>query len=250
MGETVSTSVTFAGCGDAFASGGRFNTCFFVETPQTCFTIDFGASSLVALRKLGIDTNRIDAVVLTHFHGDHCGGVPFLLLDAMLGARRTTPLAIIGPSDTERRIRVLTDALFPGMSAMKPRFELRYLDSGFESALHYQQLAVRSYPAHHTEATAPSSVRVEVGGKVIAYTGDSGWTPHMPAVARDADLFVCESYFFDKPVPFHMNHRDIVEHRAELTPKRMVLTHFSPQMLAHRQEACAECAYDGLRIEL
>ena len=78
----MAVKVTFVGAGDAFGSGGQFQTCILVDSPGFRFAIDFGASSLVALNKLGIDHNTIDAIVLTHIHGDHCGGIPFLLLDA------------------------------------------------------------------------------------------------------------------------------------------------------------------------
>jgi ribonuclease BN (tRNA processing enzyme) len=246
----MTSTVTFAGCGDAFGSGGRFNTCFLVDTPGMRVAIDFGASSLVALRQLGIDPNTIDAIVLTHFHGDHCGGVPFLLLDAALGARRRTPLAIIGPRDTQMRIMALGEALLPGMHIRRPQFALAYLDGGFDQPLVHGPLTVTRYPAAHTEATVPSSVRIEVDGKIVAYTGDSAWTDHMPALAKDADLFICESYFYDTPIRFHMNHVDIVEHRHELSPKRMILTHFSPEMLAHIDDASAQCAHDGLTIAI
>ncbi len=246
----MTTKVTFVGCGDAFGSGGRFNTCFLVETPGLRFTIDFGASSLVALRRLGIDPNTIDAVILTHFHGDHCGGVPFLLLDAALGARRRSPLAIIGPKDTRARLMAMGEALLPGMHKRAPQFALTYLDSGFHRPFRYGDLTVTSFPAAHTDATNPASVRVEVNGKVVAYTGDSAWTDDMPALAKDADLFICESYFYDTPVRFHLNHVDILQHREELAPKRMVLTHFSPEMLARVDQASEECAYDGLTIAL
>jgi len=187
-------------------------------------------------------------VVLTHFHGDHCGGVPFLLLDAALGARRRTPLAIIGPKDTQLRISAVGEALLPGMHRRPPPFELTYHDHGFHRPFEHRGLTVTSYPARHTDATNPSSVRVEAAGKVVAYTGDSAWTDDMPALARDADLFICESYFFEKPIAFHLNHADIVEHRAKLSPRRMVLTHFSPEMLEHLDQASEPCAYDGLSI--
>jgi len=89
--------VNFVGSGDAFGSGGRFQTCILVDGENTRFAIDFGASSLPALNAQGISHNTIDAILLTHIHGDHAGGIPFLLLDAMLGAKRDRPLTIAGP---------------------------------------------------------------------------------------------------------------------------------------------------------
>src|SRR2546426_2884324 len=77
----------FVGSGDSFGSGGRFQACILVDGPGTRFAIDFGCSSLIAPAQQGIHHNSIDAVLLTHLHGDHCGGVPFLLMDAMLAAK-------------------------------------------------------------------------------------------------------------------------------------------------------------------
>ena len=74
--------LTIVGSGDAYGSGGRFNTCFLVESTKATLLIDCGASSLVALKARGIDPTRIDGVILSHLHGDHFGGLPFLLLDA------------------------------------------------------------------------------------------------------------------------------------------------------------------------
>jgi ribonuclease BN (tRNA processing enzyme) len=96
--------LTIVGSGDAFGSGGRFNTCFMLEAQGRVVLMDFGASSLVALRAQGHDPNRIDAIVLSHLHGDHFGGVPFLLLDAQFLSRRTHPLVIAGPPGTRERI--------------------------------------------------------------------------------------------------------------------------------------------------
>src|ERR1700724_3672604 len=86
--------IQFLGSGDAFGSGGRFNTCFLVENKAGAFLIDCGASSLIAMRKYGIDPNCIDTVFISHLHGDHFGGLPFLILDAQFYSRRTTPLTV------------------------------------------------------------------------------------------------------------------------------------------------------------
>ncbi len=246
----MSVTVTFVGSGDAFGAGGRFQTCIMVDAPGLRFVIDFGASSLIALNQMGVEHNSIDMIVLTHLHGDHCGAIPFMLTDAMLGAKRRTPLTIAGPRETEARLGTVCEALMPGMHVMKPKFPLDYVEIDVMKPTRVGDLTITTFPAAHTGETNPTSVRIEVAGKVIAYTGDSAWTKHMPALAADADLFVCECYFYEKPIRFHMNYPDIKEHADELTAKRTVLTHFSREMMAHKDDVPEECAYDGLVIEL
>src|SRR5260370_34989735 len=96
--------LTILGSGDAFGSGGRFNTCFFLETAKGVLLVDFGSSSLIALKARDIDPNRIDGILLSHLHGDHFGGLPFLLLDAQFLALRERPLLITGPPGTGSRL--------------------------------------------------------------------------------------------------------------------------------------------------
>jgi ribonuclease BN (tRNA processing enzyme) len=246
----MSVTVTFVGSGDSFGSGGRFNTCFLVDTPGYRFCIDFGATSLVALNRLDIAHNSIDAILLTHLHGDHCGGVPFLLMDAMLGAKRQRPLLIAGPKETTERMSDVAAALMPGMHVMSPKFAVTYADMDCFVEHRFGPLKVTTYPAIHTKETNPTSLRVEVAGKIIAYTGDSEWTEHMPSLAQGADLMIAECYFFAKPVRFHLNYPDILAHREEIGARRLVLTHLGREMLLHKDELPEECAYDGLRIEL
>ena len=246
----MSVSVTFVGSGDSFGSGGRFNTCILVEAPGIRFCIDFGASSLIALERLGIPHNTIDAILLTHLHGDHCGGIPFLLVDAMLAAKRDRPLTIAGPRDTTERLKSVAAALMPGMEVMVPKFPIRYIDLPLLQRTEVGPLAVTTYPAVHTRETNPTSIRVAVAGKVIAYTGDSEWTEHMPVLADGADLFIAECYFFKKPVRFHLNYPDIAKHKGQIRAKRVVLTHLGREMLANVDTVPEECAHDGLVIQL
>src|SRR5512145_2283233 len=124
----MAVGVRFVGSGDSFGSGGRFQTCILVDGPQSRFAIDFGASSLIALAQQGIEHNSIDAILLTHLHGDHCGGVPFMLVDAMLGAKRTRPLTIAGPRELRSRMAEIQEALFPGSKIMAPKFPLHWIE--------------------------------------------------------------------------------------------------------------------------
>src|SRR5205085_2898528 len=170
------------------------------DGPRSRVALDFGASSLIALAQQSIEPNSLDAILLTHLHGDHCGGVPFLLIDAMLAARRTRPLTIAGPRDLERRLGAIREALFPGSHVMTPTFPLSWIELEPGQPHTILDLVVTPQPARHTVETNPTALRVEVGGRVVAYTGDTEWTEDVARVARDADLLIAECYFYAKPV--------------------------------------------------
>ena len=89
-------TLTFLGSGDAFGSGGRLQTCMLVEGDGHRWLVDCGATSLVALRRAGVDPASIDAILISHLHGDHFGGVPFVLLDGQF-RRGARPLVVAGP---------------------------------------------------------------------------------------------------------------------------------------------------------
>ena len=246
----MAVSVRFVGSGDSFGSGGRFQTCIVVDGPRSRFAIDFGASSLIALAQQGIEHNSLDAIVLTHLHGDHCGGVPFLLIDAMLGAKRTRPLTIAGPRDLRRRMDAIREALFPGSHVMTPTFPLTWLEMEPGRPHAILDLVVTPQPARHTQETNPTALRVEVGGKVVAYTGDTEWTEDVARVARGADLFIAECYYYDKPIKWHLNYPTVAAQRDAFGARRVILTHMSREMLAHADTVPEECAHDGLVVTL
>jgi ribonuclease BN (tRNA processing enzyme) len=246
----MAVSVRFVGSGDSFGSGGRFQTCIVVDGPQCRFAIDFGTSSLIALAQQGIEPNSLDAILLTHLHGDHCGGVPFLLIDAMLGAKRTRPLTIAGPRDLRRRMDTIREALFPGSGVMTPKFPLTWIEMEPGRPHPVLDLVVTPQPARHTAETNPTAVRVEVGGKVVAYTGDTEWTDDVARVAHGADLFIAECYYYDKPIKWHLNYPVVAERRGTFGAKRVILTHMSREMLAHADTVPEECAHDGLVVTL
>ncbi len=243
-------TVTFAGSGDAFGSGGRLNTCIVVDAPDMRLAVDFGASSLVALNRVGIEHNSIEAIVITHLHGDHAGGIPFLLMDAMLGARRQHPLTIIGPPGIRQWVQQATATLFPGSDNMKRRFAVEFVELSNTSVHHHRQLAIETMPAIHTPETLPASLRLTISGKIIAYTGDGEWNPHMMALAEDADLLIMECYAYGKPVKYHLNYPDIEANRGSLSARRIVLTHMGPDMLAAAGGIPEETAFDGMVITL
>ena len=246
----MGVTVRFVGSGDSFGSGGRFQTCIVVDAPAIRFAIDFGASSLIALAQQDIHPNSLDAVLLTHLHGDHCGGVPFLLMDAMLAAKRARPLVVAGPGGTRAHLAALQEALFPGSRIMTPKFPLEYRELATAVPSRILDLIVTPQPARHVPETSPTALRVEVGGRVVAYTGDTEWTDEVARIAAGADLLIAECYFYAKPIRGHLTYPAIAEHVRAAGAKRMILTHMSAEMLAHQHDVPEACAADGLVIEL
>jgi ribonuclease BN (tRNA processing enzyme) len=246
----MTVRVRFAGSGDSFGSGGRFQTCIVVDGPATRFAVDFGTSSLIALARQDIHPNSLDAVLLTHLHGDHCGGVPFLLIDAMLGARRERPLVVAGPPGTRAHLDRLREALFPGSAIMTPKFPLEYRELTVGTPNRVLDLVVTPRPARHTAETNPTALRVEVGGRVLAYTGDTEWTDEVARIAPGADLLIAECYYYAKPVKWHLNYPAIAQHVRHAGAGRLILTHMSEEMLAHRADVPEECAEDGTGLDL
>jgi ribonuclease BN (tRNA processing enzyme) len=133
---------------------------------------------------------------------------------------------------------------------MTPKFPLDWIELEPGRPREILDLRVTARPARHTQETNPTSLRVEVGGKVIAYTGDTEWTDDVAAIARDADLLIAECYFYAKPIKWHLTYPAIAAHRAELGTTRVILTHMSREMLAHADEVPEECASDGLVVTL
>jgi ribonuclease BN (tRNA processing enzyme) len=248
--RTDRVTVRFVGSGDSFGSGGRFQTCLLVDGPSSRFAIDFGASSLIALAQQGIEPNSIDAILLTHLHGDHCGGVPFLLLDAMLSARRTRPLTIAGPPELERRMGEIREALFPGSHVMAAKFPLHWIEMEPGRPQRVLDLVVTPERARHTRETNPLALRVQVGDRVVAYTGDTEWTDEVARVGQGTDLLVAECYFYEKPIRWHLNYPTIAANRDRFGARRVILTHMSREMLAHAATVPEECAHDGLVVEV
>jgi ribonuclease BN (tRNA processing enzyme) len=238
----------FVGCGDALGSGGRANSCFHVTGNNANFLIDCGASSLPALKRLEIISDDIDLILITHFHGDHFGGLPFLLLDAQF-TRRTRPLVIAGPEGIETRLARLMEALFEHSSRTKQRFDLSVVALTPEESRSFGAVTVTPYPVVHGESGGPFlAYRIEAEGRVIAYSADTEWTETLIPAARNADLFIAEAYYYDKIVKNHLSLKTLEAHLPEINAKRLILTHMSDDMLGRLDELPYTAAEDGMVV--
>jgi ribonuclease BN (tRNA processing enzyme) len=243
--------LTIVGSGDAFGSGGRSNTCFWLETAKSTLVVDFGASALPALKAQALDPNRIDAIVVSHLHGDHFGGLPFLLIDGQYLARREKPLLIAGPPGARARLDAALEVFFPQSSGSKWRFPWQVMEVVPGQPADVLGHALLSAEVIHQSGAPSTALRLSDGEKIFAYSGDTEWTDALLPIAADADLFVSECYAYAGKITGHMSWEILKARLADLRARQVMVTHMNPSVLARLDEIRAAgvlIAADGLQI--
>jgi ribonuclease BN (tRNA processing enzyme) len=245
--------VTIIGCGDAFGAGGQLQTSFHVRSPRATFLIDCGASTLIGMRRLGLATNDIDMVCVSHLHGDHFGGLPWLFIDAQYASKRTRTLVVTGPRGIEARFLTAAEALYPDITKCPRAFELEFIEYAEQEPLELNGVTITPFEVKHPSGAPPYALRFGLDGKVIAFTGDTGWTDSLYAVAQDADLFISECFQYDVTLPIHLDYQAIDANYAKLAAKQVLLTHMGDGMLAQIDKVDLSrflIAQDGMTLDL
>jgi ribonuclease BN (tRNA processing enzyme) len=253
--DEVSMRLTILGSGDAFSGGGRLPSCYLVDTGETAFLLDCGPSILPALKRMGRSTNDFNFIVLSHLHGDHIGGLPFLLIDALYPARRTTPLTLIGPPGLEARFRLACEVFYPRVLDTPRAFPLHFVELAAEARREIDGLegvAITPYEVNHFSGSPSYALRFEMKDKVFAFSGDAGWDDNVVRAGRGADLYLLECYQYDLKLNMHLDYVTIAQHFDAIGARQLVLTHMSEAMLARQSEVdTARCklAEDGMVVE-
>lgn len=245
--------LTIIGCGDAFGAGGSLQTSFLVRASASTFLIDCGTTTLIGMRRLGLQPNDVDTVFVTHLHGDHFGGLVWFLVDAIYASARKRPLLVTGPKGIAQRFAVAAEALYPGITAIKRNFDLTFLEYEERQPLAVGSVTVIPFEVQHPSGAPPYALRFVLDGKVLAFTGDTGWVEALCEAAEGADLFISECFQYDVTLPIHLDYKTIDANYARLGAKRVLLTHMGEAMLAATSKVDASryiIARDGLVLDL
>lgn len=232
--------VTVVGSGDAFGTGGRGNTCFRVDSPCGTLAVDFGASALVGWNRLEMSTLDLQAVVISHLHGDHFGGLPFLLLENQFVSMRKTPLVIAGPPGLGTRLEMACEVLFPGMTGNRWAFPWTVVEIEPGSSARIAGFEVSSIEVRHPSGAPATGVRVHDGERTFSYSGDTAWVENIYTLARDADLFMVECYSGDKSIPNHVDWPTLEANLEKLAARRICVTHMGKSALRMRVAMAAK----------
>jgi ribonuclease BN (tRNA processing enzyme) len=241
--------VTVLGSGDAFASGGRRQSSYLVTAPSATFLMDAGPTVLAGLKDAQRRSDDIDFVLLSHLHGDHFAGIPFLIMEYLYERPRSRELVIAGPSGTESRVMDLFRAMYKETAAQPTTFPIRHLTLIAEQRVTIGAVTIDPFAVPHQEREPSLGLKVSVDGKTIVYSGDSGWTEDfVQRTGEDVDLFLCECCFWETQVDFHINYPEFDRHRPRIRARRVVLSHLGREVLAKLDLVTVECARDGMVI--
>ena len=238
------------GTSDAFGAGGRRQSAYLLRAPTGSVLLDCGGSTASGLTALGIERDEIDAILLTHFHADHFGGVPLLLLGAHYVDRRRRPLYIAGPQGVEQRVRQVARALGHSLDDHRLGFELRFLEIPVGTTREIGPVEARSFSTFHSPDSAPHGLVVNAGQRRVAYSGDTGWFDALPGEVNSADLFLCECTQVEREFEYHLSLDELAERSREFDCGRLVLTHLGAEMRTLQDSRGFELADDGRVLKL
>jgi ribonuclease BN (tRNA processing enzyme) len=224
--------LTVIGCGDAFGSGGRFHSCYLLETSKGRLLFDCGANSPLAMKRAGLTIADIDAVVISHCHGDHFGGLPFLFLDKMFMQQASGPLEILGPPGIAARTEALLECLYPSIKDLPRKFELVFgeLPPGRETP--WRGLPIRAFEVKHPSGSPSLALSITDEGRQFSFSGDASWCGALEDAGRGADLYLIECTYFGFKSSMHLDYLTLAAKFDEIGASRYLLTHMGEEMLA------------------
>ncbi len=245
-----STRVVFLGTGDAFSPGGRLQSAYLIQSPESSLLLDCGATILASLQSNRLSAEPIDAIFLSHFHGDHMAGLPFLFLHYLYIEPRTRPLKIIGPPGVQNRVEAIFQAMYADAAVEPLPYKLEFIEVLPQQPIRVNDIRIIPFPVPHHKPPLSLGCEIEAGGRKIVYSGDTGWTEDLLAYTQGADLFICECSFYEIRLDTHMDYLRIMEQLGRFGAGRIVLTHIGQEVLDRQTEIRLELARDGMVVDL
>ena len=223
--------LTVIGCGDAFGSGGRFHSSYLLETSKGLLLLDCGANSPLAMKRCGLTISAVDAVVISHCHGDHFGGLPFLFLDKLFMERGPGPLEILGPPGIAARTEALLECLYPAIKNLPRKFELIFTELPPGEETRWRGLPIRAFEVAHASGSPSLALSFADEERRFSFSGDASWCDAVTEAGRSADLYLIECTFFNTQSSMHLDYRTLASKFETIGAKRYLLTHMSEEML-------------------
>jgi ribonuclease BN (tRNA processing enzyme) len=242
--------ITFLGTGDAFSAGGRHQAAYFVRSPGASLLLDCAPTTLASVKRNALPSESIDRIFLSHFHGDHFGGLPFFFLEYVVVEPRRKPLQIVGPPGVEEKVMELFRAMYPDSASEQLPYPVQFIEAHPGQPISFDGMQIKPFLVPHMNRPVSLGCELLIEDRKLVYSGDTGWTEDLLRHTQDADLCICECTFFETRMPTHLDYPRLAENHARFGAKRIVLTHLGREVLRHQDEIELEPARDGLTITI
>ena len=241
--------LTVLGCGDAFGNAGRNNTSFLLSEGGEHVLLDCGATTLVRLKHFKIDLNQISTIVISHFHGDHYGGIPFFLISSMFESPRKTPLTIVGPKGVGKKVHELQEAMYADTAVRMQDLDLTFLEYEQGTPLKVGDKTVQAWEVDRSPSSMPHAIRLSWKGKSVAFSGDTSWSDNLIPLAKGTDLFICECNFLNQVSFGHLSYQELLQKHTLFETKQLWLTHMADAVI-NEKDFSFNRMEDGLKIKI
>jgi len=227
--------IKFIGVGEAFDEE-LANTSIWVRTAESCnassILLDCGFTVPPPFWKSCPDPDNLDAIWISHFHGDHFFGLP-ALLTRFWEMKRAKPLLILGQRGTEEMV-VQTLRLAYSSVMDRLAYDIRFLTVEPGEVVQAAGVSWRSAVNGHSQRDL--AVRIEDGAKKLFYSGDGLSTDETLSIALGADLVIHEAFRLDAEMPGHANMVKCIDFARRAKARALALVHIERNERRSRRE--------------
>lgn len=227
--------VKFIGVGEAFDEE-LSNTSIWVRTSEggndSSILLDCGFTAPPPFWKSCPDPNNLDAVWISHFHGDHFFGLP-ALITRFWEMKREKPLIILGQRGIDETVLKILKLAYPSV-LNKLAFDISFMTVEPGEGARAAGVAWRSAVNGHPQRDL--AVRIDAGGKSLFYSGDGHPTNETLALARETNLVIHEAFRLDADVPGHGNVMTCIDFARRAKAGSLALVHIERNERLRRRE--------------